>query len=436
MRDDNQALLDINDQESLANNEDGSLEGAIREAKSSIVDLWHESADNSFEIGECLLFLHESLTSEEFSEYMSNDLTDLGISRSTGYRWLVLAAKLEDLFPNYLIVEALMRLTGGRGIFADFRLRDNAPANVAEPDPSETPLTTAAREALAGLRVPPQVEQCDEKAIEWVKSFIRAMNRIRARQRAEKCAAGKTAATQGESLLRKLKDFAADFGAEEFEKFREQMDRFFGPRNNGTKAEGQATSAGVPSNVETQSQLKTESEAGTPSVRASHSQLVPLGLRPTNVDEKSVGLTNVFGPETEPASAGAKAIRPVAQSQLGTENLPPEVQAKTPTPVSAPNAVNQPSNKKDHAQGGIASAPASPSVVAAAKPPQSQVGPGTANPSLAQAQAVPGAAPDTIVHQNNVRQNLIHPNKEQVRSGVPSAPLPQNAVSAAKPAQS
>jgi hypothetical protein len=127
----------------------------------------------------------------------------------------------------------------------------------------------------------------------------------------------------------------------------------FGPRNNGTKAEGQATSEGVPSNVETQSQLKTESEAGLPSVRASQSQL-----------------------ETEPASAGAKAIRPVAQSQLGTENLLPAVQAKTPAPVSAPNAVNQPRNNKDHAQGGIASAPASPSVVAAAKPAQSQVGTG------------------------------------------------------------
>jgi hypothetical protein len=171
------------------------------------------------------------------------------------------------------------------------------------------------------------------------------------------------------------------------------MDRLFGPRRNGTTAEGHATPAGVPSNVESRSQR-----------------------------------------ETEPASAGANAIRPVAQSQLGTRNLPPAVQAKTSAPVSAPNAINRPSNHKDHAQAGIASAPASPSVVA------------VANPSPAQVQAVPGGVPDTLVYQNNVHQNnvyqntvhqnLVQPNKEQTRNRGPSVPVPQNAVSVAKPAQS
>jgi hypothetical protein len=47
-----------------------------------------------------------------------------------------------------------------------------------------------------------------------------------------------TAATQGESLLKKLKNFAVDLGAEEFENFREQMDRLFDPRKNGTAVEG------------------------------------------------------------------------------------------------------------------------------------------------------------------------------------------------------
>jgi hypothetical protein len=97
--------------------------------------------------------------------------------------------------------------------------------------------------------------------------------------------------------------------------------------------------------------------------------------------------------------------------------------------------VNQPSNNKEHAQGGIASAPASPNVAAAVKPSQSQVGTGNANPSPTQAQAVPGAAPDTLLRQN-VHRNIVHPNKEQTRSGVPSVPVPQNAVSAEKPAQS
>jgi hypothetical protein len=124
--------------------------------------------------------------------------------------------------------------------------------------------------------------------------WMAAMNQqARARQRAEKRAAGKIAATQGESLLKKLKNFAADFGAEEFENFREQMDRLFGPRKNGTAVEGQATrtdvQSNIQSNVEAQSQLKTEFKAEA--AREIQSQL-----------------------ETEPAFADAEAHHPVSQS--------------------------------------------------------------------------------------------------------------------------
>jgi hypothetical protein len=93
--------------------------------------------------------------------------------------------------------------------------------------------------------------------------------------------------------LKKLKNFAADFGAEEFENFREQMDRLFGPRKNGTAVEGQATrtdvQSNVQSNVEAQSQLKTEFKAEA--AREIQSQL-----------------------ETEPAFADAEAHHPVSQS--------------------------------------------------------------------------------------------------------------------------
>jgi hypothetical protein len=163
-----------------------------------------------------------------------------------------------------------------------------------------------------------------KQANDWARSFIKAMNQARARQRAEKYAARKTAATQEESLLKRLEDFAADFGAEAFENFREQMDRLFGPRKNGTSVDGQATPAGVPSKIEAQSQLKTESDAETRSARGIQSQV------------------------------------------------------------------------------------------------------GTGNPSPAQVKAVPGTVRDTVDHTK----------KEQTRSGVPSVPVPQNAVSAAKPAQS
>jgi hypothetical protein len=413
--------------------ESDEVSEAVRDAQRNIADLWRQSADNALCIGYWLNTLHRWMDAEKFSAYTRDDLAALGISRSSAYRWMVLGKNLQRIFPNSALCDALVRLGDGRGIFASFRPLDTGKAEAApapaatdlagaaqsnnvenrKADLSQMPLTAAAREALAVLPAPPSPREGYEETNDWARSFIKAMNQARARQRAEKCAARKTAATQGESLLKRLEDFAADFGAEAFENFRERMDRLFGPRNNGTKAEGQATAAGVSSKVETQSQLKTESEAGLPSVRASQSQV-----------------------ETEPASPGAKAVRPAAQSQLGTGNLPPAVQAKTSAPVSAPNAVNQPSKNKDHAQGAIASAPASPSVVATAKPSQSQVGTGTANPSSAQAQAVPGAAPDTLVYQNNVHQNLAHPNKEQTRSGMPSVPAPQNAVPAANPVQS
>jgi hypothetical protein len=306
-----------------------------------------------------------------------------------------------------------VRLGDGRGIFAPFRPQDKdndkdkdkaAPVPAAndlagaaqsnnaqnrKADLSQMPLTAAAREALSVLPAPPSPRDGYKETNDWARSFIKAMNQARARQRAEKCAARKTAATQGESLLKRLEDFAADFGAEAFDNLRERLDRLFGPRHNGAKAEGQATSSGVPSHVETQSQL-----------------------------------------ETEPASAEARAIRPADQSQLGTENLPPAVQA-TSAPVSATNAVNQPSNNKDHARGGVASAPASPSVVEAIKHSQSQVGTGNANSSPAQAQAVPGAVPDILI-----RRNPVHPDKEQTRSGLPSVPVLQNAASAENPVQS
>jgi hypothetical protein len=414
--------------------ESDAVSEVVRDAQRNVADLWRQSADNALSIGYWLNTLHQLMDAERFSAYTRDDLAALGISRSSAYRWMVLGKNLQRIFPNSALCDALVRLGDGRGIFAPFRPPDRnndrdkvAPAPAAtgldggaqsnhaenrKADLSQMPLTAAAREALSVLPAPPSPREGYEEANDWARSFIKAMNQARARQRAEKCAARKTAATQGESLLKRLEDFAADFGAEAFENFRGQMDRFFGPRNNGTKAEGQATSAGVPSKVETQSQLKTESEAEAPSARARQSQV-----------------------ETEPASAGANAVRPAAKSQLGTGNLPPAVQAKTSAPVAAPNAVNQRSNNKDHAQGGIASAPASPSVVVAAKPPQSQVGTGTANPSPAQAQAVPGAAPDTLLRQN-VHQNLVHPNKEQTRNGEPSVPVPQNAVSAEKPAQS
>ena len=318
MRDDNQALLNDNQQASLEDNQNGNEVGSwdgseeesqdgreqgscqdpncgICKAKSTIAALWRQSADNSFAIGDWLLFLHGELSSQQFSEYMSADLADLGISRSTGYRWMVLAANLGDLFPNSLIRQAIMRLAGGRGIFANVCRRevDAAPDDEEAPDSFETPLTDAAQEALDGMVAPPQEEEGDEIANGWAKSFIQYMNRIRARQRAEKCAALKTPETQREAILRKLNDFAADFGAEECEILREQMDRFFGPRTSEAKLERHAASAVVQPEVEVQPEVAAQSHPETESKA-----------------------------ETELASAEGEALRRESQSKLRTENAP------------------------------------------------------------------------------------------------------------------
>jgi hypothetical protein len=312
-----------------------SLAEDILEAQRNISDLWRKSGDNTLRIGYWLNALHGWMAAEKFSAYTREDLADLGISRSSAYRWMVLDKNLQRIFPNSFLCNALVRLGDGRGIFAAFRVPDKvAPAPAANDlagaareskrtgDPSQTPLTPAALEALAGLPAPPREEEGDTKANDWAKSFIKTMNRIRARQRAEQCAARKTAATQEESLLKQLENFAADFGADKFENFRDRMDRLFGPRKNGTAAEGQATPAdlqsdvqsNVQSNVEVQSQLKTESEAEA--ARESQSQL-----------------------ETDSASADVEQRHPVSQSQIRTGNPYPAAQVK-PSLGSGPQAVN------------------------------------------------------------------------------------------------
>jgi hypothetical protein len=97
MYDNEQALLDDNEQASLEDNQDdnevGSWDGSEEEsqdgreqgtcqdpncgickAKSTIAALWRQSADNSFAIGDWLLFLYGELSSQQFSEYMSNNV--------------------------------------------------------------------------------------------------------------------------------------------------------------------------------------------------------------------------------------------------------------------------------------------------------------------------------------------------------------------------
>jgi hypothetical protein len=74
----------------------------------------------ALQIGEQLKKLHGIYSRERFSRFMRRDLPgDHGISRSTGYRWMVSAEKLSDLFPNRVVRDELMLRSDARGIFVD-----------------------------------------------------------------------------------------------------------------------------------------------------------------------------------------------------------------------------------------------------------------------------------------------------------------------------
>jgi hypothetical protein len=279
--------------------------------------LWRQSSENGLKVGYRLQDLRRWMSREDFSSYIRKGLADFGISRSSAYRWMVLSEKLNGLFPNFMVCDAVMRLCDGRGIFAPYRIPEKPALRQASteqdgkrqdhpqfPYPSRTPLTAAAQAALAGLPDPPAEDKGYESANGWAKSFIKAMNQARARQRAEERAARRTPQKQGDEILRKLNAFAADFGPEEFRNFCEQMDRLFGPRTAGAKVDRQTATAGGKSDVvvqfgaEAQSQLETQTKAEI------QSQL--------EIEGKA---------ETELAYADGEERSPISQSQLGTEGF-------------------------------------------------------------------------------------------------------------------
>jgi hypothetical protein len=240
--------------------------------------LWRQSAENGAKVGYRLQDLRRWMSREDFSSYIRKGLADLGISRSSAYRWMVLSAKLNGLFPNFMVCDAVMQLCDGRGIFP-YRIPEKPAVGQASteqdgkkqdhPHPSQTPLTAAALEALAGLPDPPTEDEGYESANAWAKRFIKSMNQARARQQAEERAARRTPQKQGNEILRKLNAFAAEFGPEELGKFYDQMDRHFGPRTAGEKVERQANAGGqsdvggqfeadAQSGLETQVKAKTE----------------------------------------------------------------------------------------------------------------------------------------------------------------------------------
>jgi hypothetical protein len=340
----------------------------IDDIKKNIAGLWRESSRNTLQMGMYLESLRLGMPASDFSAYLGNDLSRLGISRSTAYRWIVLAQELRTLFPNRHVYEALVRLTSGRGIFAactdsNAHLQEDWVPLEGMIQPLPAHLTPTAQEALSTLPAPPEEHLGESQAEAWAASFVKAMKETRARRSAEARAARKTEAGQAkqrQAFLGKLYNLAASCSPEALRKFRKQLN-----------------------------QILDEHDAG---------------------------------PEDEPAreesmgnGATASAV-PVSQSQVGTGNLSPAAQMKAADPGSAPKTVNHPN--KERIQGGVSPAPASPSAVPAVEPPQSQVGTGKLSPATQGRAADPGSVPATVNHLD----------KDRVEGGISSAPVSQNAV--------
>jgi hypothetical protein len=166
----------------------------------------------ALQIGGQLKKLHGIYSRERFSVFMRRDLPRYhGISRSTGYRWMVSAEKLSALFPNRAVRDELMRCADARGIFID---RGKDRNNLDDLDPAHAALTPAAQEALAILAAPPTDEEEEYKSRKWARNFIQTLNKVRARQRAQEEAARRTPEREQDAILLKLKKFAEDFGAD------------------------------------------------------------------------------------------------------------------------------------------------------------------------------------------------------------------------------
>jgi hypothetical protein len=243
----------------------------------------------ALQIGEQLKKLHGIYAPARFAVFMRRDLPQYhGISRSTGYRWMASAEKLSLVFPNSVVRDELMLRTDARGIFVD----PGKDCNLHDLDPAQAALSPAAQEALSTLPASPD-EEDEYKSRQWARSFIKTMNKARARQRVQEAAARRTPEREQEAILLKLKKFAENFGADVASQLRDKVNLIL----DAPKQKGESASA-------PQSQVGTDSL----SIAAPREQAQAL--------------------ETE---STLSSISDNSQSQLGTEAGIPEARAKKRT---------------------------------------------------------------------------------------------------------
>jgi hypothetical protein len=174
----------------------------VTAAVDEIARLRKQMVVNMLAIGEGLIKLRAAIGCEKFSGFMTEVLPALGISRSTGYRWMGFADKLVQVFPNPVVRQQLMVLTDGRGIIS------NSSREEGKHGLAKVVLTRAAEQALRTLPPLPTVEQAPSKSEQWVRQFLYATAKARALDRTP----GRNIDKDQRLIVRRFNRFALHYG--------------------------------------------------------------------------------------------------------------------------------------------------------------------------------------------------------------------------------
>jgi hypothetical protein len=174
-----------------------NVKNAVRE----ITGFQRQIITNMLAIGDQLNKLRSQLHPEIFCRFMTEMLPALGISRSTGYRWLSHADKLGAVFPNPVVRQYLTALTDGRGIIAHGHKH-------GKPDYAQITLTPAAEMAIRTTAPAPESATDRSECEQWVRQFVKAMGKARSRVRSRGSGFNK----ERDDLIERFDRFASRYG--------------------------------------------------------------------------------------------------------------------------------------------------------------------------------------------------------------------------------
>lgn len=191
----------------------------VKNAVKEITGFQRQIITNMLAIGDQLNKLRSQLQPEIFCRFMTEMLPALGISRSTGYRWLSHADKLGAVFPNPVVRQYLTALTDGRGIIAHGQKH-------GKPDYAQITLTPAAEMAIRTTAPAPQSAADRSECEQWVRQFVKAMGKARSRVRSR----GTGFDRERDDLIERFGRFASRYGLSVAEELCGCMDKILNER--------------------------------------------------------------------------------------------------------------------------------------------------------------------------------------------------------------